>query len=50
MEMKKFGFRPDGIAYLLILIGEVFCSGLFKIEGKITLTSTDLKMRAIDIF
>ncbi|CAG8622339.1 15297_t:CDS:1 [Funneliformis mosseae] len=34
--LLSYGFRPDGIAYLLILLGEVLSSGKLKIEGKTT--------------
>ncbi|CAG8690894.1 13780_t:CDS:1, partial [Cetraspora pellucida] len=31
--LKKHGFRPDGIAYLLVVLGEVLGSGNIKIKG-----------------
>jgi hypothetical protein len=36
----EHGFRPDGIAYLLILISEVLISGKIKIQG---ITTVELK-------
>ncbi|RIA98079.1 hypothetical protein C1645_870962 [Glomus cerebriforme] len=45
--LLKYGFRSDGIAYLLNLIGEVLISGKIKINGK---TTKDLKMLAINVF
>ncbi|CAG8698185.1 3504_t:CDS:1, partial [Cetraspora pellucida] len=41
------GFRSDGIAYLLILIGEVLNSGNISVEGK---TKKDLIFVAKDVF
>lgn len=26
-QLLSYGFRPDGIAYLLVMLGECFCSG-----------------------
>ncbi|RIA92663.1 hypothetical protein C1645_820402 [Glomus cerebriforme] len=45
--LLQYGFRSDGIAYLLNLIGEVLSSGKIKIEGKIT---KDLKALAMYVF
>ncbi|CAG8625928.1 9902_t:CDS:2 [Racocetra fulgida] len=45
--LKMHGFRSDGIAYLLVLLGEVLGSGKIKIEG---VTHTDLKTHAKRIF
>jgi hypothetical protein len=39
-ELIKHGFRPDGIAYLLNLIGEVFISGKIKFQD---ITTEELK-------
>ncbi|CAG8477461.1 34416_t:CDS:2, partial [Racocetra persica] len=41
-KLIKHGFRSDGIAYLLVLLGEVIYSGKTKING----TYTDLKTQA----
>ncbi|RIA98080.1 hypothetical protein C1645_186170 [Glomus cerebriforme] len=45
--LLKYGFRSDGISYLLNLIGEVLSSGKIKIEGK---TTKDLKALAMYVF
>ncbi|CAB5348483.1 unnamed protein product [Rhizophagus irregularis] len=45
--LLKYGFRSDGIAYLLNLLGEVLSSGKIKIEGK---TTKDLKALATIAF
>jgi hypothetical protein len=42
----KYDFRPDGIAYLLLLISELFFTG--KTEG-IKRTQTDINYKALDI-
>ncbi|CAG8473286.1 3086_t:CDS:2 [Funneliformis caledonium] len=34
--LLRYGFRPDGIAYLLILLGEVLSSGKMKVGGRTT--------------
>jgi hypothetical protein len=51
-NLIKHGFRPDGIAYLLILIGEVLIMGNIQIQGKITekITSEDLKTQGYIIW
>lgn len=41
------GFRPDGIGYLLNLIGEALISGIVKIDG---FTRTDLVSKAKDVY
>ncbi|CAG8443827.1 3609_t:CDS:2 [Acaulospora colombiana] len=41
------GFRPDGVAYLLCLIGEVLGTGKVKVEGK---TTNELRFFAKYIF
>ncbi len=40
--LLQHGFRPDGIAYLLTILGEVLCSGKLKIAN---FTRSDLNMR-----
>ncbi|CAG8611851.1 8073_t:CDS:1, partial [Racocetra fulgida] len=45
--LKTHGFRPDGIAYLLVVLGEVLGSGKIKIEG---ITHATLKADAKKIF
>ncbi|CAG8799929.1 17417_t:CDS:1, partial [Cetraspora pellucida] len=45
--LKMHGFRSDGIAYLLVLLGEVLGSGKIIIEG---VTHADLKTHAKRIF
>ncbi|CAI2173691.1 10987_t:CDS:1 [Funneliformis geosporum] len=42
-KLLRYGFRPDGIAYLLILLGEVLNIGKIKINGK---TTNELKSLA----
>ena len=46
--LRKHGFRPDGIAYLLNLIGESFCSGKLSIPGIVS--SSDLRERSKQVF
>jgi hypothetical protein len=46
-ELISHGFRSDGIAYLLGLIGEVLKSGKVKIEGQ---TKNELKELAKNVF
>ncbi len=46
-EMLSHGFRPDGIAYLLIILGEVLSSGHLKIDG---FTPTSLRSKALDVW
>ncbi|RIA93787.1 hypothetical protein C1645_873892 [Glomus cerebriforme] len=46
-ELLSHGFRSDGIAYLLNLLGEVLSSGKVKIEGK---TKNELKELAKKVF
>ncbi|CAG8484615.1 4667_t:CDS:1 [Funneliformis mosseae] len=41
------GFRPDGVAYLLILLGEVLNIGKIEIKGK---TTNELKMLAKTVY
>ncbi|CAG8460495.1 11616_t:CDS:2 [Gigaspora rosea] len=45
-KLKKHGFRSDGIAYLLVLLGEVLCSGKTKVSG----THADFKGQAKKCF
>ncbi|GBC01009.1 hypothetical protein RclHR1_04030004 [Rhizophagus clarus] len=45
--LLRYGFRSDGIAYLLNLLGEVFSSGKIKVSEK---TTKDLKTLATSIF
>ena len=45
--LTDHGFRPDGIAYLLNLVGEALSSGKVSIPGR---TPEELKKRAQDIF
>ncbi|PKK67527.1 hypothetical protein RhiirC2_751588, partial [Rhizophagus irregularis] len=45
--LLRYGFRSDGIAYLLNLLGEVLCSGKVKVEGK---TKKELKILAMSVF
>ncbi|CAG8734109.1 42873_t:CDS:2 [Gigaspora margarita] len=45
--LKMHGFRSDGIAYLLVVIGEVLGSGKIKIEG---ITHAGLKSEAKKFF
>ncbi|PKC61200.1 hypothetical protein RhiirA1_425104 [Rhizophagus irregularis] len=42
--LLRYGFRSDGIAYLLNLLGEVLSSGKVKVEGK---TNKELKIFAM---
>jgi len=51
-NLIKHGFRPDGIAYLLILIGEVLIAGNIMIQGKISekITSEELKTQGYIIW
>ncbi|CAG8524702.1 22352_t:CDS:2 [Dentiscutata erythropus] len=46
-KLRNLGVRPDAIAYLLILLGEVLTSGRIKIEGK---NVNNLKAYANDLF
>ena len=45
--LLKHGFRPDGIGYLLNLIGDALTSEKIKISG---LISTDLNAKAIEFY
>jgi hypothetical protein len=45
-ELIKYGFKPDLIAYLLILISEVLISGKIKIQR---MTSDDLKTQGYQV-
>ncbi|EXX60252.1 uncharacterized protein OCT59_028990 [Rhizophagus irregularis] len=46
--LLNYGFRSDGIAYLLNLLGEVLCSGKIKIKGKVPKDLKELAMKAFD--
>jgi predicted acylesterase/phospholipase RssA len=46
-SLIKHGFRPDGIGYLLNLIGEALISGIVKIDG---FTRSDLVSKAKDVY
>jgi patatin-like phospholipase/acyl hydrolase len=46
-SLLQYGFRSDGIAYLLNLLGEVLSSGKVTVEGK---TTKDLKALAMNVF
>jgi hypothetical protein len=46
-SLIEHGFRPDGIGYLLNLIGEALISGIVKIDG---FTRTDLVSKAKDVY
>ncbi|PKB98983.1 hypothetical protein RhiirA5_366693, partial [Rhizophagus irregularis] len=45
--LLRYGFRSDGIAYLLNLLGEVLSSGKVKVEGK---TNKELKIFAMSVY